>query len=46
MPFSGASDPDLPSNVADRSLEIRQQWVGAWNGRFKDCRNDGGDMDT
>ncbi len=46
MPFSGASDPDLPSNVADRSLESRKQWVGAWNGRFADCRNDGGDVDT
>ncbi len=46
MPFSGASDPKLPSNVIDRSLEIRQQWVGAWNGRFSDCREDGGDVDT
>lgn len=46
MPFSGASDPALPSNVADRSLEIRKQWVGIWNGRFADCRKDGGDVDT
>lgn len=42
MPFSGASDPSLPSNVIDRSLEVRKQWVGAWNGRFKACRDDGG----
>ncbi len=46
MPFSGASDPTLPSNVIDRSLEIREQWVGAWNARFDDCRKDGGDVDT
>ena len=45
MPFSGASDPNLPSNVIDRSLEIRKQWVGAWNGRFKACRDDGGESD-
>ncbi len=42
MPFSGASDPNLPSNVIDRSLDIRKQWVGAWNGRFKSCMDDGG----
>ena len=42
MPFSGASDPNLPSNVEGLSLEKRQQWVGAWNGRFKACRDDGG----
>ncbi len=46
MPFSGASDPDLPSNVVNQLLDVRKQWVGAWNGRFADCRNDGGDMDT
>lgn len=45
MPFSGAGDPNLPSNVIDRSLEIREQWVGAWNGRFKACRDDGGTED-
>ncbi len=39
--FTGASDPNLPSNVQDLSLEKRQQWVGAWNGRFKQCRDDG-----
>ncbi len=42
MPFSGASDPKLPDNVKKRSLEIRKQWVGAWNGRFKSCMDDGG----
>lgn len=42
MPFSGASDPNLPSNVIDRSIDIRKQWVGAWNGRFKSCMDDGG----
>ncbi len=39
--FTGASDPDLPSNVQDLSLEKRQQWVGAWNDRFNQCREDG-----
>ncbi len=46
MPFSGASDPSLPSNVIDRSLETRQAWVGAWNGRFANCRGDGGSVDS
>lgn len=46
MPFTGASDSTLPSNVIDRSLDIRKQWVGAWNGRFEDCRKDGGEVDT
>lgn len=44
MPFSGASDPKLPSNITDLSLETRQQWVGAWNGRFADCRDGGGSV--
>ncbi len=46
MPFSGPSDPTLPSNVEGLSLEKRRQWVGAWNGRFEDCRADGGSVDT
>lgn len=46
MPFTGASDPNLPSNVEGLSLETRQQWVGAWNGRFKDCMADGGSTKT
>ncbi|KKL81872.1 hypothetical protein LCGC14_1990390, partial [marine sediment metagenome] len=40
--FSGASDSSLPSNVQELSLEKRRQWVGAWNGRFKDCQDEGG----
>jgi hypothetical protein len=46
MPFSGASDPNLPSNVEGLSLEKRQQWVGAWNSRFADCRSDGGTTES
>ncbi len=46
MPFTGASDPDLPSNVEGLSLEKRQQWVGVWNGRFKDCMADGGTTES
>ncbi len=44
--FSGASDSKLPSNVKPLSLEKRRQWVGAWNGRFRDCQSDGGSADT
>ncbi len=44
--FSGASDSKLPSNVKPLSLEKRRQWVGAWNGRFRDCKADGGSADT
>ncbi len=44
--FSGAGDSRLPSNVKPLSLEKRRQWVGAWNGRFRDCRSDGGGADT
>jgi len=40
--FTGASDPKLPSNVRDLSVAKRRQWVGAWNGRFKQCQADGG----
>lgn len=40
--FSGASDSKLPSNVQSLSLEKRRQWVGAWNGRFKQCQDEGG----
>lgn len=46
MPFEGASDPKLPSNVEGLSLKKRQQWVGAWNGRFADCVSDGGSTKT
>lgn len=44
--FSGASDSKLPSNVKPLSVEKRRQWVGAWNGRFRDCKSDGGSADT
>ncbi len=44
--FSGAGDSRLPSNVKPLSLEKRRQWVGAWNGRFRDCQSDGGATDT
>lgn len=41
MPFSGAGDPTLPSNVLSLSVEKRTQWVGAFNGRFAQCQDDG-----
>ena len=46
MPFSGPSDPDLPSNVSGLSLAKREQWVGAFNGRHDACIADGGTADT
>ncbi|KKN78098.1 hypothetical protein LCGC14_0353250 [marine sediment metagenome] len=46
MPFSGPGDPELPTNVIDRSLEVRETWVSVWNSRFADCRRDGGDVAT
>lgn len=46
MPFEGASDPNLPSNVEGLSLSKRRQWVGAWNGRFADCKSEGGTTET
>lgn len=39
--FSGPGDDRLPSNVRDLSLAKRRQWVGAWNGRFKQCQDEG-----
>ena len=44
--FSGAGDSRLPSNVQELSLEKRQAWVGAWNGRFKDCQDEGSSAET
>lgn len=40
--FSGAADSKLPDHIKELSLEKRQQFVGAWNGRFESCQADGG----
>lgn len=41
MPFSGPSDPELPDHIQKLSLAKRRQWVGAWNGSFRDCQDEG-----
>lgn len=38
--FSGASDADLPDRIKDMPVETRRQWVGAWNGSFRQCQDD------
>ena len=45
MPFTGPNDSKLPSNVEGLSIDLRRQWVGAWNGRFEECQSDGGSAD-
>ncbi len=40
MPFSGSNDSSLPQHVQDLSETKRKEWVGAFNGRFEDCRKD------
>ncbi len=44
MPFETLAS--LPDHVRELSTQKQEQWRGAWNGRFADCRKDGGDMDT
>src|SRR3990167_5387709 len=38
MPYSGASDPDIPSNVPKNK---KAQWVKIWNSTYKDCISGG-----
>jgi len=40
-PFTGISDPKLPSNVKDRPASVRRRWVGIWNRTFNSARGDG-----
>ncbi len=40
MPF--ATLDDLPDNIKKLSKAKQERWRGAWNGRFEDCRKDGG----
>ena len=42
MPFTGPGDDSLPDHVKELSREKRNQFVGAFNGRFADCEKDGG----
>jgi len=37
MPFTGISDPSLPSNVKKLPKKRRKAWVAIWNSVFKSC---------
>lgn len=40
MPYSGASDPDLPQAVKDLSEDNREKWVSTFNSAHADCMAD------
>ena len=40
MPFSGAADPKLPTNVQSLSKAEREKWASTWNSVFAGCRKD------
>lgn len=40
MPFSGVSDPNLPSNVKKLSAKKKRQWIAAFNSTFRSCTGD------
>lgn len=42
MPYSGASDPSLPSNVKKMSTAKKKKWVSTFNAVYKDCVDGGG----
>jgi len=42
MPYSGADDSDLPSNVKKLSDKKRRQWVHIWNSTYSSCTKGGG----
>jgi len=47
MPYSGASDPKLPSNVQKMTATKRAQWVHVWNSAYKSCQSkDGADCEA
>lgn len=41
MPYTGADDPDLPSDVQDMSEDDREQWVAVFNSAFERCQDEG-----
>lgn len=45
MPYSGPDDKTLPENVKKMSAEMRNHWVGAFNGSMAECMKNG-DMGT
>ena len=40
MPYSGASDPNLPSNVKKMPSKRRRQWVSIFNRTMASCTGD------
>lgn len=46
MPYSGADDPDLPSNVKKMSDKDRRQWVDVFNSAYASCMKDKNDADA
>jgi hypothetical protein len=42
MPYTGADDPKLPSNVRKLPEKKRSQWVQVWNTTYKACQKEGG----
>lgn len=40
MPYSGANDVDLPSNVQAMPQAKREQWVAIFNKTYNNCRKD------
>jgi hypothetical protein len=45
MPYSGESDPNLPTNVKSMSKKERRQWVHIFNSVLSTCREKGGAME-
>jgi hypothetical protein len=43
MPFTGASDPDLPKNIQDLPEGRREQWVAVFNRTHEKCTKENGD---
>ena len=43
MPYSGANDASLPSNVKKLDTAARKQWVATFNSTLKACEKDGGE---
>lgn len=44
MPYSGASDKDLPDYVKAYDIKKRKQWIAIFNSTFEDC--DSGDCEA
>jgi len=46
MPYSGPDDKNLPKAVRTLPPDKKKQWVGAWNGAYKQCISQGGKPET